>query len=314
MIGVNDLKPVLKMPEVIIPAMLVMAWVMSLYVHRNIDKFKRSVTRLKEALEYEAMQRDSAFEKYKVSRDTAFKMSRLGWPVNYNTFLTANAIVAALIAAVCLKVLENPLLAVITFILWMLFAHQMVDRLYRIRVKAKIDSQAQLVLQLLAEIYTVSNNLPQAIERVIPSTPQPLRGDLEKLVMQVKTNEDINQCLVDFAVNIDSRDIETFVHGIILSDQFGTDAHEVITKNAEVIRDRIALREELLNETKGKKAIIGIFMVLLPVVFLWLFIGSEDAREIFTSTAKGQYLITLLVLVEYLCWYFDSRKGVAEEL
>lgn len=314
MIGVSEIKPVLKMPEVIFPAVLVMASVMSLYVHRNIDKFKRSMNRLKEALEYEAMQRDSSFEKYKVSMDTAFKMKRLGWPVNYNTFLATNAIVAVLISSLCLEVLENSLLAVIAFILWMLFAHQMVDRLYRTRVKAKIDSQAQLVLQLLAEIYTVSDNLPQAIERVIPSTPHPLRGDLEKLVMQVKTNEDINQCLVDFAVNIDSSDIETFVHGIILSDQFGADAHEVITKNAEVIRDRIALREELLNETKGKKAIIGIFMVLLPVVFLWLFIGSEDAREVFTSTAKGHYITTLLVIVEYLCWYFDSRKGVAEEL
>lgn len=312
--GMNEIRLALSMPEALISAGLVMASLITVYVHRNIGKFKRSATRLKEALEYEATQRDSLFGRYKASRDTAYKMKRLGWPFNYNSFLAGNAIIALTIAAVCFKVLSNPYLGAVSPVLWMLFSHQLVDKLYRTRVKAKIDSQAQLVLQLLAEIYNVSDNLPQAIERVIPSTPQPLRSDLEKLVLHVRTNEDLNKCLVDFAVNIDNRDIETFVHGIILSDQYGTDVSEVISKNAEVIRDRIALREELVNETRGKKAIIGIFMILLPVMFLWLFIGNEDAREIFTDTVKGQYLITVLVLVEYLCWYFDSKKGVAEEL
>jgi len=189
-----------------------------------------------------------------------------------------------------------------------------VDRLYRTRIRARIDSQAQLALQLLAEVYSVSDNLPQAIERIIPSTPQPLRGELERLVLQFRTNQDLSQCLVDFAGNIDNRDMETFVHGIILSDQFGSDAHEVIAKNSEVIRERLTLREELINETRGKKAVTGIFMVLLPVVFLWLLIGNDEAREIFTGTVKGQYLVTFLVLVEYLCWYLDSRKEVTEEL
>ncbi|MFZ5651629.1 MAG: hypothetical protein ACOY4I_12335, partial [Bacillota bacterium] len=68
------------------------------------------------------------------------------------------------------------------------------------------------------------------------------------------------------------------------------------------------------NETRGKKAVTGIFMVLLPVVFLWLLIGNDEAREIFTGTVKGQCLVTFLVLVEYLCWYLDSRREVTEEL
>ncbi|MFZ5632139.1 MAG: type II secretion system F family protein [Bacillota bacterium] len=302
------------MPEVIIPAVLVAAAVMSICICRNIEKFRRSASRLKEILEYEARQRDSAFTKYKVARDAAYKLNRLGAPVNYNAFLVLNLAISLALAVVSIKVLSNPLLAAILMVIWMLFSHQLVDRLYRTRVKAKIDAQAQLALQLIAELYSVSDNLVQAIERVIPSTPRPLRRDLENLVLQVKTNKDFDRCLLDFAANIDNRDIETFVHGIILAEHFGTETHEVIMKNAEVIRDRIALREELIDETKGKKAIIHLFMIILPVVFLWLFTGSDDARRIFTDTAKGNYLVSLLAVVEYLCWYFDSRKGVAEEL
>lgn len=310
----NEIRPVLKMPEVIAPAVLMAGAVMSVYVHRNIDKFRRSLTRLKDVLEYEATQRDSAFDRYRVSRDTVYKLKRLGVLINYNVFLAANTLIALALALTSFLVLRNPYLTAISPVLWMVFSHQLVDKLYRTRVKAKIDSQAQLVLQLLAEVYSVSDNLQQAIERIMPSTPQPMRGELEKLILKTKTNEDLNRCLVEFAANIDNRDIETFVHGIILSDQFGADAKEVIVKNAEVIRDRMALRDELISETKGKKAVIGLFMVLLPVVFLWLFIGSEEAREVFTGSSKGQLLVAFLALVEYVCWYYDSRKGVAEEL
>ncbi len=134
------------------------------------------------------------------------------------------------------------------------------------------------------------------------------------LLLKIKTNEDLHDCLIEFASKIDNSDIKTFVHGIVLANQFGADLKEVITKNAQVIRERLALKEELINEVRGKKVILLIFMAVLPVTFLWLFVGSPDAREVFTGTAKGQYILSILVLTEYLCWYFDSRKGVMEEI
>ncbi|MCL6612757.1 MAG: type II secretion system F family protein [Peptococcaceae bacterium] len=313
-VAFDGIRPALKMPEVAAPAVLVAGAAMSVYVHRNIDRFRRSLTRLKDALEHEASRRDPALDRYRVPRDTAYKLERLGAPFNYRAFLAGNVLIALGLSLTSLFVLHNPYLTAISPVLWVVFSHQLVDRLYRSRVKARIDSQAQLVLQLLAEVYGVSDNLRQAIERVIPSTPRPMREELEKLILRTKTNEDFNRCLVEFAANIDNRDMETFVHGIVLSDQFGSDAGEVIVRNAEVIRDRMALREDLINETKGKKAVIGLFMVLLPVVFLWLFIGSGEAREVFTASGKGQLLVAFLALVEYLCWYYDGRKGVAGEL
>lgn len=301
-------------PETVVPAVLVTAAAIAVYVNCNLETFRKPVFRLGEALKHEARGRDSAFIRYRAARDTAYKLERLGAPVNYGAFLLINVVIALILAVLSVKPLSNPFLAIILAPIWIIFSHQLVDRLYRVRVKAGIDAQAQLVLQLIAELYNVSDNLVQAVERVIPSTSQPLRGELEKLVLQVRTNQDLEQSLLDFAANIDNSDIETFVHGIILAEHFGTETQAVIMKNAEVIRDRMALREELADETKGKKAIIQLFMVVLPVVFLWLFIGSEDARRIFTDTARGNCLVCILAVVEYICWYFNNRKEVVEEL
>jgi len=310
----SEIGIILENVEALLPAVLASAAIISIYIYRNAGKFKRSLTRLKDILEYEAIQKNSAFQKYRVSRDTAYKLVKLGVPINYITFLAFNGIVAVILAGISLKFLNNPALACMSILIWTLFAHQLVDKLYRTRIKAKIDYQAQLMLQLLAQLNQVSGNLVEAIERVIPSTPQPLKRELEMLIIKYRTNHDFDLCLKEFAANVDNGDIETFIHGIILAEEFGTNAHEVITENANVIQERISLRDELTNETKGKKTILYMFMVALPVLFLWLFFNSEDARHTFTQTVKGQYLVSFLAVVEYICWYYDSRKGVAEEL
>jgi len=302
------------MPEFLLPALLVAAAFFFFFLCRNPGKFGVSPAGLKDILACRAGERDYISGRYKMPADTAYKMEKLGIPVSYTAFLLVNIFLAAAVAAFCCLVLKNMPLAVISFVLWLFFAHQLVNRLYRDLVKAKIDSQAQLMLQLLAELFQVSDNLPQAIERIIPATPQPLKKALEQLVLQVRTNKDLDRCLLEFAEETDNHDIEIFVNGIIFSNHFGSDTHKVIAKNAEVIRERMELREELINETRGKKVIIYMFMIALPLLFTWLFVSSPDARNIFTQSLKGQSLVCILVLLEYACWYFDSKKGVADQL
>jgi Flp pilus assembly protein TadB len=301
----------LAVPEIYIPALFIAAAVTSVFVARNIQMFRKSLTRIKDVLVHEAYRGDVFLSRYQVTKDTAFKLKKLEAPLSYSTFLAVNTAVSVILAVLSIKFLSNPSLAVISSLLWMIFSHQSVDRLYRKKVKSVIEIQAQLMLQMLAELHQVSDNLKQAIERVIPSTPQPLRKELENLILNANTNRDFDECLLEFAGNLDNRDINTFVHGIVLSRQFGSDTHEVLKMAAGVIRERMDLREELVNETRGKKAVIYAFMVALPAIFIWMFTGSADAHRIFTETTKGNTLVTALAVIEYICWYFDdSSKGV----
>jgi len=304
----------LAVPEMYIPSLLIATAGMAVFVAKNIQLFSKPFTNLKGLLVHQADRGDLFFSRYQVTKDTAFKLKKLGMPFSYSAFLTGIAAISAVLAALSLKLLSNQPLAILSVVLWVLFAHQLVDRLYHKRIKSVIELQAQLMLQLLAELCQVSDNLKQAIERVIPATPQPLRKELEDLILNVNTNRDFDECLLEFAGNLDNRDINTFVQGIVLSRQYGSDTHEVIKMVSEVIRERMDLREELVNETRGKKAVIYIFMAALPAVFLWMFTGSADAHRVFTETSKGHTLVSMLVITEYLCWYFDNRKGVTEEL
>ncbi|HBV97392.1 MAG: hypothetical protein JL50_08525 [Peptococcaceae bacterium BICA1-7] len=314
MIWREKLYVLLAVPEIFIPALFIASAIMAVFAARNIQMFSKSFTKLKDLLVHEAVRSDLFFSRHQVTKDTAFKLKKIGMPFSYSAFLTGIAAISAVLAVLSIMLMSNRLLAILSVVLWVLFAHQLVDRLYHKRIKSVIELQAQLMLQLLAELCQVSDNLKQAIERVIPATPQPLKKELEDLILNVNTNRDIDDCLLEFAANLDNRDINTFVHGIVLSRQYGSDTREVIKMASEVVRERMDLREELVNETRGKKAVIYIFMAALPAVFLWMFTGSADARRVFTETTRGHMLVSLLVIAEYLCWYFDGRKGVLEEV
>lgn len=314
MTGREKLYDLMAVPEMFIPALLIASAVMAVFAARNIQLFNKSFTKLKDLLVHEAGRGDLFFSRYRVTKDTAFKLKKLDMPFSYSSFLAVNAVISAGLAVLSIILMSNQPLAILSAVLWLLFAHQLVDRLYHKRIKSVIELQAQLMLQLLAELNQVSGNLRQAIERVIPATPQPLKKELEDLILNVNTNRDFDDCLLEFAGNLDNRDINTFVRGIVLSRQYGSDTHEVIKMLSEVVRERMDLREELVNETRGKKAVIYIFMAALPAVFLWMLTGSADAHRVFTETGRGHMLVSLLVITEYLCWYFDGRKGVLEEL
>ncbi len=299
----------------VLPAVLSGSALMFFYLYRYKDTYENKNGQIKAFLTlYKSSVVPGKFKEFSLFKITSYKLAKLGFKFTYRIFLYINIVISLFLSGVCKIVLENGVLAVVTLFVWLIFSHQMVDFLYRKKIKNKIDQQVQLMLQLLAEIYSVSDNLVQAFEKVVGSCQEPLRGELTRLILNINTNRDFHSSMLEFASNIDNRDINIFVHGIILANQFGVDCREVISRNAEVIRERMMLREELENETKGKKAIIIIFMLLLPTIFAWLFFGFSDAKTVFTDNGKGKYLLVVLLLTEYLCWYFDSRKGVADEI
>lgn len=299
------------MIEAYLAAVLVPAAVVAVYLARNPDVLKKRVRRLREQLEEEANYRKAYFTSVGAPRNTGFKLYRLGYSISYRHFLVLNGLISILLAVSCIKFLYNIQLGITAAVIWMLFIHKAVDLAY-LKEKSRLDEQAELMLQLLSEQYQVTENLISAIENVIPSTRPPLRDELELLIKNYNLSKNRDECLREFAWRTDNRDIEIFVQGIILSDHYGTDTHEVINQTAEIIREKIELRNELQNETKGKSFTVYIFLVGLPLILLLMSIKSPEFRYTFLHTARGHNLLTAALIIEFVSWYFTSRRGVAD--
>ena len=113
---------------------------------------------------------------------------------------------------------------------------------------------------------------------------------------------------------VDNRDFEILCKGIMLSEKYGTDTTAVVREVAEIIRDRIVLREELKNELRGQKLTIDVFLIAIPVVAALLYIFSPEARHTITSTTVGKVIMMILVCIEYAAWRLTRGQWVEEEL
>ncbi|OPX92844.1 MAG: Bacterial type II secretion system protein F domain protein [Pelotomaculum sp. PtaB.Bin104] len=298
----------------LIPSILVALTIAAIYIHKNKEMFTARFKRLQEELESAALTRDTLFANTGAPKNAEFKLYRLGYNVSYRYFLTLNSLIGLLLATASVAILNNPKLAVLSIAVWMLLIHKLLDMAYEKKIKEPMAEQVEITLQLLAEAYEAKKDLLEAFVEVFPTTRYPLRNEMELLIKDNNLGKDINACLIEFAEKLDNRDIESFVRGIILSAHYGTDTYEVLKQTAEIVRERRELKEELINETKGKNITIMIFLLAVPVALFYLIATSASARSMFTNTHQGQNLICMVLIVEFICWYFSKTRGVSEKL
>lgn len=310
---INTIQKLVLLPEMYIPAILVVTAIFMLLFAKYKDKFFARYKRMKDEIEQEALNRDAIFSVSGVPKNTDFKLHRLKCPVTYKQFRIIVLLIGLMLAILSIKLLNNPKLAVLSAVIWYLLAHQIVELRYR-KHKRKMEEQVELTLQLLVETYKLTEDLIDAIVLVIPSAHSPLKEELELLVKEYRLSKDMNECLKEFADRCDNRDMETFVQGLLLAQHYGSDANMVIQETADIIQERLALRDELENETKGKGFVLYIFLIAVPLVLIGLLTKAPDMREVFLYTSKGQNLLCLALVVQYATWYLSTKKEVIEEL
>ena len=246
-------------------------------------------------------------------RDTAFKLQRLGIKITYRMFLILTCAVGVFLGAVAFVALSNPILAVLAIVLTLAFAHGEVDVFYRKR-RGVIDEQAEVALQMLAGLYQVTGDLVDTLNKVSQSAASPLKEEIQQVIAEYNAGMDLSAALKDFAYRVDNRDIELFVQGVILSEHYGTDTSRVIKHIAEIIRNRLLLRDELKAETRGQSMTINIFLLLVPLAAAALWIFSPSSKEVLTHNAAGKMVLSIVAVVEFAAWYLTRKKGVVEEL
>ena len=209
--------------------------------------------------------------------------------------------------------INNPVAAVMMASFGVLACRKQVDLSLRARQRL-IDEQAETALQMIASLYETTGDLVRAVEGAASCTASPMRDELMRTVVEYRAGKSLADALEGLAVRTDNRDVEVFVKGVVVSERYGTDTAGVVTDVAGVIRDRIVLREELINEMRGQKLTVNVFLLLLPVVAAAMILFSQDARHTITSTILGRALICFMILVEFGSWYLTRNQGVVEDL
>lgn len=209
--------------------------------------------------------------------------------------------------------LKNPPAGVLMALFLYFYRRRSID-LRRQERKALIDQQAEVALQMVAALYETMGDMVRALEGTAHCVPEPMAGELKRVVAEYHAGTPLHEALREFAARSQNRDIDVFVNGVLLSEKYGTNTSEVVHDVAELIRDRITLRDELKNELRGQKLTVNVFLMLIPVAGAALFLFSPEARNTMTNSLVGKAIVCGLCCIEYFAWHFTRGQGVVEDL
>lgn len=191
------------------------------------------------------------------------------------------------------------------------------ERIGRLKLMQRdlvIESQAEVALQLISALYENNRDLMKSIKEAADCIQPPLADELKLTVAEYAAGGSLLKALQNLADRVDNREINVFVKGVVLSEQYGTDTVQVVQNVSSVISDRITLREELRNEMRGQVFNIAIFLTAIPVVVTILMVFFPDARQVLTSTMLGKGVIDFMIVIEYIAWRFGTGQEVIRGL
>ncbi|MFZ5643873.1 MAG: type II secretion system F family protein [Bacillota bacterium] len=300
--------------EVAVTTAFALASLISFYVYKNAESFKKKYSNIRKRIMEDARKREHSFLVHGGNKGLEFKLYRLGYNIGLWQYISVTGSITLIIGIIAAWAMKNITLAVVVPLMLSLFIYARIQFAYQ-RQRARMEEQAELVLQIMAGLYkTNGKNMIRAIQDVIPSTKPPLRDELDKVIMDYNMGKPVSECLREFAERSDNRDIEVFVNSTNMAEIFGKETEQVVESTAGVIRNRIELREDLRNETTMQRGVINIFLMALPAAFALIWVYYPPARETLTRTAFGKGLIAMVISIEFAAWYLTKRKGLVENL
>jgi len=123
----------------------------------------------------------------------------------------------------------------------------------------------------------------------------------------VQLNRQAGEILEDFASRSGIQDIRNFAEVFNIAGRTGGNLRDIIDRTATVIRDKMAVGEEIANMTAGKKYEQKIMNVIPFFIILYLDVTSPGFLDVMYTTAAGRIVMTLC-LAAIAGAYFLSRK------
>ena len=158
-----------------------------------------------------------------------------------------------------------------------------------------VQYEAQMVdaLGLLSNGLKAGLSLPQAMGMVVDELPPPVSQEFNLIIQQTKIGVPLNEAFDGLSVRLPTEDNDMFVTSVNILRETGGNLAEVFDTIADVIRERVRLKQKVatyLAQGKAQASLIS----SMPLVMLGYFSSTDpETKEVMFNTIPG--LIVLIV-------------------
>ncbi|SFJ36493.1 type II secretion system F family protein [Thermoflavimicrobium dichotomicum] len=185
-----------------------------------------------------------------------------------------------------------------------------VSRIYlRSRKKAmiqKVNNQLAEVCRLLSSAVQAGLSIPQGLEFAAMEIDPPLRNELIGVVYQLRCGRDLESACRHLLRVLHSKDMELFVHAILMQWKTGGEATQVFGAMASMMEERKRIQQSIAATVAQARYSAYLLPVISLVILLFLSQMIEHFRD-FVTSLFGISVLSIFCLMQGLGIYLIRR-------
>ncbi len=176
----------------------------------------------------------------------------------------------------------------------------------RERRLTKLQDQLPSALETMARSMRAGRTLDEAIGLLGDHSPEPLAKEFRWCAQQMGMGLALPAVMRSLMQRVRLYDLRIVANTLTVHRQTGGNVVLVLERLAQVIHDRLNYRRQLRATTAAGRMSAGLFGVLAPGVFLYLFFFRPDYVGTMLQSPLGQMLLLLAVVLEIvgLVWVY----------
>jgi tight adherence protein B len=209
-------------------------------------------------------------------------------------------IAAALLGVVGLLFFRSAVMAVLLGCLAPVYPYT-VERAMKHKRRELLASQFGIALQAMSASLRAGASLRTAVERAAVDVESMLAGvrytpivdELRRIELDMQKGLSLEEALIRFRDRVQLEDVTDFVGAVLLCRVRGGNVAVVMASIAEIIQDKITIRNQILTLTAGKRAEANMVTFGPPAMVILLGFISPDYLEPMYSQLLGQIMLAV---------------------
>lgn len=172
-----------------------------------------------------------------------------------------------------------------------------------------------LLASFLSAGYSVENAFSASVKELMLLYGEEglVSKEFSHMESQIRMNRSVEQALSEFAGRSGLEDVKNFAEVFAAAKRSGGELVSIISHTANVIRDKVQVRQEILTMTASKQFEQKIMSMIPFFIVLYIDITSPGFFTIMYSTGIGRILMTLCMVI-YIAAMAIARRVMKIEI
>ncbi len=183
----------------------------------------------------------------------------------------------------------------------------LVVRRTRSKRLGKLEEQFPEALEFLARSMRAGHAFTISLEMLGEELPEPLGQEFRTLFNEQNLGAALEVALTNLCNRVPLVDVRFFSSSVLLQKQTGGNLAEILTRLAEVIRERFRLKGQV-KAASAHGRLTATILMLMPIATMFaLLVVSPGYLQGMAKDSDGRYLIGAAIIGQFLGNYFIRR-------